>query len=278
MYNTKDSSIKLAYRPQPKPLPPAGEQFQTRTIAAIAAGTAHVLAVDTEGWLWSWGCGNYGVLGHKVQQDEMRPRRVESFGGRLLVLPNTPLAAGTTSSFAVAAGPQLYAWGKLKVNGDCSTSPAQLTDLSGWNVRHMSCGPGTFAVAADNSAIAWGAAIAGELGQGASGKKSSANPVKVDALDGAHCLQTAAGVGFTAFLLREPVDARVTQAAPLWSPPAGDVEEAPAAGGDEGGGAGGSRAGAASGGAKRGRPSGSGKASGGGSGKASGGAGKKGKK
>jgi hypothetical protein len=277
MYNTKDSSIKLAYRPQPRPLPPAGEQFQSRTIVAVAAGTAHVLAADSEGWLWSWGCGNYGVLGHKVQQDEMRPRRVEAFSGRMVVVPDSPLAAGTTSSFAVGVGPQLFAWGKLKVSGDCSTSPTQLTDLSGWNIRQMSCGPGTFAVAADSSCIAWGASVSGgELGQGAGGKKSSANPVKVDSLDGAHCLQTAAGVGFTMFLLRTP-DARIDRAE-VWAPPAGDVEEAPAAGAaaEEDGGA--AAAAGGGGGGKRGRPSG--KQSGGGGGGSSGGGGgaKKGKK
>jgi alpha-tubulin suppressor-like RCC1 family protein len=260
MYNTKDSSIKIAYRPQPRPLEPAGEQFRSRTIRAIAAGTAHVLAADSEGWLWSWGCGNYGVLGHKVQQDEMRPRRVEAFSGRLLVVPDSPLAAGTTSSFAVGVGPQLFAWGKLKTNGDSFTAPTPLTDLSGWNIRQMSCGPGTFAVAADSSCIAWGASVSGgELGQGPGGKKSSANPVKVDALDGAHCIQTAAGVGFTMFLLRTP-DARA-EAAELWSPPAGDVEEAAAAAEEEGGAAGGAAGGA---GPKRGRPAG--KSSGGGAG------------
>jgi len=252
MYNTKDSSIKLAYRPQPRPLPPAGEAFTARTIVAVAAGAAHVLAADAEGWLWSWGCGNYGVLGHKVQQDEKAPRRVETFGGRLLLVPGSPLAAGGTSSLAVGVGPQLYAWGRLKASGDCSTYPAQLSDLSGWNIRHVSCGPGTFAVAADNAAIAWGAAMHGELGQGPAGKKSSANPVKVDALDGAHCLQTAAGVGFTMFLVRTP-DARA-EAAELWAPPAGAVEaEAPAAAADEGEGGG---AGGGGGGGKRGRPSG----------------------
>jgi hypothetical protein len=256
MYNAKDSSIKIAYRPQPRPLPPAGEAFQARTIAAVAAGAAHVLAADTEGWLWSWGCGNYGVLGHKVQQDELKPRRVEAFGGRLLVEPGAPLAAGSTSSFAVGTGPQLYAWGKLKNSGDSLAAPVQFPDLSGWNLRHMSCGPGTFAVAADSSAIAWGFAIAGELGQGPGGKKSSVNPVKVDALEGAHCLCTAAGVGFTAFLVRDgdAAGAKVAADAELWAPPAGDVEEPPPASGAAGAEeeAGGAAAGAPGGGKRKG--------------------------
>lgn len=42
--------------------------------------------------------------------------------------------AGGTSTFCVATGPQLYAWGKLKVSGDNATHPMPLEDLSGWNV------------------------------------------------------------------------------------------------------------------------------------------------
>jgi hypothetical protein len=44
------------------------------------------------------------------------------------------LGAGGTSTFCMASGPQLYAWGKLKVSGDNTTHPTPLEDLSGWNV------------------------------------------------------------------------------------------------------------------------------------------------
>ncbi len=56
--------------------------------------------------------------------------------------------------------------------------PIAVNDLVGWNVRSFACGPGTFAAAADNSVITWGAATNGELGFGPN-KKSSANPAKV---------------------------------------------------------------------------------------------------
>jgi len=46
-------------------------------------------------------------------------------------------------------------------------------------LRSLSCGPATFAVAADRSVITWGAASNGELGYGKHGKKSSARPGKV---------------------------------------------------------------------------------------------------
>ncbi len=55
-----------------------------------------------------------------------------------------------------------------------SLFPSSLLQL-----RSLSCGPGTFAVAADSSVITWGAASNGELGYGPQGKKSSAIPGKL---------------------------------------------------------------------------------------------------
>ena len=62
--------------------------------------------------------------------------------------------------------------------------PNIVNDMAGWHVRSMACGPTTFAIAADNSVITWGAASNGELGYGPNGKKSSANPDKVRRMDG----------------------------------------------------------------------------------------------
>ena len=135
------------------------------------------------------------------------------------------IAVGGTSTFSTATGGQLYGWGKTKASGDAATYPTPVYDLQGWNVRSMSCGPSTFAIAADRSVITWGAASNGELGYGEGGKKSSANPDKCGALDDVHTQQVAAGVGFTAFLVK--ADEAKIVAAPLFEP-AVDVEPATA--------------------------------------------------
>jgi len=44
----------------------------------------------------------------------------------------------------------------------------------------MSCGQGTFAVAAEQSVMTWGRSLHGENAQGPNGKKSCANPEKVN--------------------------------------------------------------------------------------------------
>lgn len=136
-------------------------------------------------------------------QDEFWPRQVETLVGRLAVPENALCAAGGTASFCDATtAKMLYAWGKLKSSGDSQMYPQGFNDMCGWNVRGMACGPGTYAIAAEKSAVTWGAAHNGELAYGMSGKKSSANPGKVLALEGMHTHDVAAGVGFTVFLVQ----------------------------------------------------------------------------
>ena len=122
------------------------------------------------------------------------------FAGRWAAPANAHLAAGTNASFASSTGGAMFSWGKLKTSGDSQTHPLMMEDLCGWNVRAIACGASTYAVAADNSTITWGAASNGELGYGA-GKKTSANPGKCQALEGLTTQAVAAGVGLTLFLV-----------------------------------------------------------------------------
>mmetsp|Transcript_24918 Transcript_24918/g.73686 ORF Transcript_24918/g.73686 Transcript_24918/m.73686 type:complete len:462 (-) Transcript_24918:861-2246(-) len=209
-YNSKDSSIAIVYDPQPTPKHVKGT-LATKTVARIASGHNHSIAVDTEGACYSWGNGGYGRLGHRVQQDEMEPRKLEDFKGRVSVPPNAIIGAGSTSSFATTAPTgQMYSWGKLKVSGDNQMYPQCFMDLAGWNVRSLACGPAHYVVAADDAVITWGAATNMELAYGANGKKSSANPAKCNALDHVHVEAVAAGVGFSVFLAK-PDDPKVVK-------------------------------------------------------------------
>eukprot|EP00955_Chlamydomonas_euryale_P061848 358198-Chlamydomonas_euryale.AAC.5 len=122
------ASIAIVYDPQPTPKHVKGT-LATKTVARIASGHNHSIAVDTEvgalaGWClvtshsltaafrqrgcrsgalasvrlfdellcnvpqgacYSWGNGGYGRLGHRVQQDEMEPRKLEDFKARLFI-------------------------------------------------------------------------------------------------------------------------------------------------------------------------------------------------
>lgn len=197
-YNAKESSIQMCFEPQHTPKTVKGP-LSEKTVTRITCGQQHSIAVDNEGGAWSWGNGGYGRLGHKVQQDEHLPRRLEEgLKGRVTVPAGSIVVASTTASFC-NSNIGVHSWGKLKANGDNQMYPAVLYDLSGWNVRSMACGPNHFVVAADNSTITWGQATNGELGYGQQ-KKSSANAAKCEAVEGIQMYQVAAGAGFSLFL------------------------------------------------------------------------------
>ncbi|CAI5506124.1 unnamed protein product [Closterium sp. Naga37s-1] len=193
-YNAKDSAVKLVYAPQPTPRAVAA--LAGREMCKLACGINHTVAVDSKGFVFTWGFGGFGRLGHKKQKDEWRPRLVDVFQRQNTLPASAVVAAGGAFSACTAGGGQMYVWGKVKQTGDCFMYPKPLLDLSGWHIRSMACGATTSCVAADASTISWGMAQHGELGYGPKGAKSSANPKKIDSLEGIHSIQVAGGVGF----------------------------------------------------------------------------------
>jgi alpha-tubulin suppressor-like RCC1 family protein len=192
-YNTKESSVKLAYEAQPRPK--AIASLAGETIVKVACGANHTVAVDSNGYVYTWGFGGYGRLGHREQKDEWAPRRVDVFQRHNVLPSNAIVSAGAVNSACTAGGGQLYMWGKLKNNGDDWMYPKPLMDLSGWNLRCMDSGNLNHFVGADSSCISWGVAQYGELGYGPNGQKSSAAPKKVDTLEGMHVIGVACGFG-----------------------------------------------------------------------------------
>ncbi|KAJ6998763.1 hypothetical protein D5086_011581 [Populus alba] len=192
-YNTKDSSVRLAYEAQPRPR--AIASLAGKTIVKVACGTNHTVAVDSNGYVYTWGFGGYGRLGHKEQKDEWVPRRVDIFSKHNVLPPGAIISAGSMNPACTAGGGQLYMWGKIKNTGDDWMYPKPLMDLSGWNLRCMDSGNMHHFVGADNSCVSWGHARNGELGYGPNGQKSSAVPKKVDILEGMHVIGVACGMG-----------------------------------------------------------------------------------
>ncbi|CAI5961358.1 unnamed protein product [Closterium sp. NIES-65] len=166
-YNAKDSAVKLVYAPQPTPRAVAA--LAGREMCKVACGINH--SVDAKGFVFTWGFGGFGRLGHKEQKDEWRPRLVDVFQRQNTLPPTAVVAAGGAFSACTAGGGQMYAWGKVKQTGDCWMYPKPLLDLSGWHIRSMACGATTSCVAADSSTISWGLAQHGELGYGPNGAK-----------------------------------------------------------------------------------------------------------
>ncbi|KAK6938922.1 Regulator of chromosome condensation, RCC1 [Dillenia turbinata] len=184
-YNTKDSSVKLVYEPQPRPR--AIASLAGETIVKVACGTNHTVAVDSNGYVYT--------LGHREQKDEWVPRRVDVFQRQNVLPADAVISAGSVNSSCTAGGGQLYMWGKIKNTGDDWMYPKPLMDLSGWHLRCMDSGSMHHFVGADSSCISWGHAQYGELGYGPNGQKSSAVPKKVEILEGMHVISVACGLG-----------------------------------------------------------------------------------
>ncbi|CAL5418414.1 unnamed protein product [Camellia sinensis] len=190
-YNTKSSSVRLAYEAQPCPKTLAS--LAGETIVKVACGTNHTVAVDSNGFVYMWGFGGYGRLGHREQKDEWIPRRVDIFTKHNVLPPDAIISAGSLNSACTAGGGQLYMWGKIKNAGDDWMYPKPLMDLSGWNIRCMDSGNTHHFVGAETSCISWGQSLSGELGYGSDEQKSSTNPKKVEILEGMHVISVACG-------------------------------------------------------------------------------------
>lgn len=209
-YNSKDGSVRLAYEPQARPK--AIASLSGETIVKVACGTNHTVAVDSNGYVYTWGFGGYGRLGHREQKDEWAPRRVDVFTRQNVLPPDAVVSAGAVNSACTAAGGQLYMWGKLKNTGDDWMYPKPLMDLSGWHLRCMDSGNMFHFVGADSSCISWGHAQNGELGYGPNAQKSSAIPKKVEILEGMHVISVACGFAHSMVVVdRANVEDRLEQ-------------------------------------------------------------------
>nr|GEW43255.1 protein RCC2 homolog [Tanacetum cinerariifolium] len=191
-YNAKESSVRLAYEAQPRPT--AIASLSDETILKVACGSNHTVALDSNGYIYTWGFGGYGRLGHKEQKDEWSPRHVEIFTKHNLIPPDAIISAGYASSACTAGVGKIYVWGKIRSTGDNYMYPKPLMDLSGWKIRCMDSGSFHHFVGAESSCISWGNAQSGQLGYGPNQQKSSAIPKKVDILEGMHVISVACGL------------------------------------------------------------------------------------
>ncbi|KAL0074080.1 regulator of chromosome condensation 1/beta-lactamase-inhibitor protein II [Phycomyces blakesleeanus] len=215
---------------QPQPYPSPIQHIKKIKVVSIASGTNHSLALDDEGFVYSWGFGGYGRLGHSEQKDLYVPTAISAFAGHVRTTRATAITCGATCSMAVDGVKQLLLWGKWKNTGDGSSGqpwmhPRYLHDLNGWDIHDISAGnQSLFAVARkEKTTIAWGQVQNAELGFGEDGGPlSSTKPQKVEPLEGVETISVSAGVGHTLFLVKP--DDKIVPELPKW--PAGpEVDE-----------------------------------------------------
>jgi len=79
---------------------------QDKRFVSVATSGGHCLALSADGEVYSWGGGDYGLLGHGDLDERAEPCRIESLS-RI-----ERIAAGKTTSAAVDENGRLYTWGQ----------------------------------------------------------------------------------------------------------------------------------------------------------------------
>jgi len=139
-----------------------------KTIAAVAAGAYHSLALTSGGQLFSWGNNGNGQLGDASTLQRSAPVAVD-LSGALAGKTIAAVAAGAYHSLALTTDGQLFGWG-LNVDGglgDGTTTQRQAPVLIAAGFSAISAGSThSLGLASDGALFAFGGAAQGQLGDG----------------------------------------------------------------------------------------------------------------
>lgn len=178
----------------------------------VSCGKHHVVALEAASSdnavprVFTWGCGNYGCLGHGVQADSFRPRLVTALQGPMFASnPPVRTAAGASCSLVLTEQGHVYYFGKHRSVGEATMRPTLLDALAhnGHVVTQLAAGSQTVFCSTKNAVtVSWGQGPHGELGYGPD-KKSSSKPQFVAALDKCLLSGLACGQGTTLFIVKK---------------------------------------------------------------------------
>ena len=152
-----------------------------KKFVSVAAGYNHSLAIDTEGYIWSWGSNQYGQLGYGNTEWTCK-------SGYKIINPEIKfisISAGENYSLAIDETGQLWAWGYNGYgqlgNGTTSNvfTPQKISE--GTKFVSVEAG-GEHTVAVDNKGqvYTWGDNSSGQLGDGSTIDKIIPNVISLD--------------------------------------------------------------------------------------------------
>ena len=133
----------------------------------VDGGSAHVVALKTNGTIWSWGKANYGQLGHNNTTYLSSPVQIGALSDWAQV------SAGGNWCLALKTNGTLWAWGRgtefqLSQGGYGSnlnkSSPVQIGALTSWSKISAGAFAG-FAISTAGSLWSWGGPSQGATGQ-----------------------------------------------------------------------------------------------------------------
>ncbi|KAF4983718.1 hypothetical protein FZEAL_934 [Fusarium zealandicum] len=120
-----------------------------KKIKALAAGSNHILALDSKGNVAAWGCGQQNQLGRRIiERNKMSSLTPQGVGLRGKI---TKIACGSYHSFAIDRNGKVYGWGlnnfgEIGVESNAGEDdavilhPAKLTYLDDFNITEIDGG------------------------------------------------------------------------------------------------------------------------------------------
>lgn len=146
-----------------------------KSVAVIAAGQNHCLALCSDGTLASWGDNRDGQLGNGTTTGSNVPVLVTTTGTFLATRTVTTIAAGADHSLALGSDGRIASWGRIGSGQLGRTSGTSLLPggvsisgaLSGKTVTSLAGGSShSLALCSDGTLTAWGSNSSGEMGTG----------------------------------------------------------------------------------------------------------------
>ncbi len=168
--------------------PLGGESFLIR-ITDVAAGSAHMVALDIDGNVWTWGWNKHGQLGDGTNDTRNLPVQVKGVGKEEFLEDVEAIAVGLYHTVALDTDGRVRTWGQNNYGqlGDGTdndkNSPVRVKALeeeaSSADIEEVFAGGHhSIALDKDSSVWIWGSNDVGQLGDGTSVNYKT-TPVKV---------------------------------------------------------------------------------------------------
>ena len=177
-------------------MPTLVKELNGEDIGQVSCGASHTLALSSDGrFIWAFGSGDHGKLGHGDTARLYRPKLIDSIQGLVF----QKIQAGGSVSLALTTSGQIWTWGTGPCIG-CASGPTEvplllprlIDSLSNVSIVDISLGDShCLALAQDCSVYSWGLNSMGQCGQGHNSVVYT--PQKITSLDGIPIHQISAG-------------------------------------------------------------------------------------
>ncbi|KAI0983170.1 hypothetical protein GJ496_005060, partial [Pomphorhynchus laevis] len=167
--------------------------FSSTKILQIASGYHHLLAMGSDGVIFSMGLNEFGQLGTGNKDTAYTPTKLASFQG----IPPYQISCGGYHSILISISGSVFtfgsnSFGQLGVSGTVQIYPQHVKQLHGQRSRFATCGENhTAIITSDGGVFTYGAGMYGQLGHSSINHESL--PRKVFELMGICVTQIACG-------------------------------------------------------------------------------------